>query len=161
MVSLAPPPLTSRPSTSVGGSLLATLFRSRLVSIICLGVVLIALALPPGGFGVPTCQFHEITRLPCFGCGLTRSFVGMAHLNVARAVFYHPGGVPLFLLALVFAALLPARPSLRERFARWAEESGRWVTYLAVAFLALFILYGFGRMVWVASLLGAGRPSPW
>ncbi len=148
-------------SYSVVGSMFASCVRSLLVSWICLGVVLIALALPAGGFGFPTCQFHELTRLPCFGCGLTRSFVGMAHLDLIRATLYHPGGVPLFGLALYFAALLPVSAARRDRIAARAEEWGRPATYLAVGFLVLFVLYGIARMAWVTALLSAGKPSPW
>lgn len=155
-----PPPFPP-PTVAPASVVVAALLRSRIVSVLALGVLVVALVLPPHGFGVPTCQFRELTHLPCFGCGLTRSFVGMAHLNPLRAAFFHPAGVPLFLLTLFYAALLPARTQVRERFARWVEERGRLVTYLAVSFLTFFVLYGLGRMVWVAGLLGSGQPSPW
>lgn len=156
---LAPPPSTT--AAGAAGAVLATMLRSRVVSALALAVVITALVLPPQGFGVPTCQFLEWTKLPCFGCGLTRSFVGMAHLNLARAAFFHPCGVPLFLLCLGLAGFVPVSRARRERCARWVEERARPVTYLAVAFLCVFILYGFGRMAWVAMLLKAGLPSPW
>lgn len=143
------------------GVFFAVLFRSRWTSAICLAVVVTALVLPLNGFGVPACQFKMLTRVPCFGCGLTRSFVGMAHLNPARAAFFHPGGVPLFLLVLFLAGLLPAPTATRERLAAWAEEKGRLLTYLSVGMLAFFVLFGIGRMLYVLALLRNGRPSPW
>jgi hypothetical protein len=85
----------------------------------------------------------------------------MAHLSPGRAAFFHPAGVPLFLLVLFLAGLLPAPASFRERLAAWAEERGRLLTYLSVGMLAFFVLFGVGRMLYVAALLRDGRPSPW
>jgi hypothetical protein len=143
------------------GSLYAALIRSRWVSIIATAVVGLSLALPPSGFGIPACQFKMLTHLPCFGCGLTRSFIGMAHLRPDRAVFYHPGGIPLFLLTVFLAALLPLSTERRARLGCWAEECSRPLNYFSVALLALFVVFGVGRMVFVAGLLREGRPSPW
>src|SRR5687768_5362657 len=91
--------------------------RSRWASAACLAVVVLALALPPQGFGIPLCQFHQVTRMPCPGCGLTRSFIGLAHLNLEGAVFYNPTGVLLFPIVLFLAALLPVPGETRERVA--------------------------------------------
>src|SRR5437870_151071 len=102
------------------GSVYAALFRSRWVSAIAAAVVVLSLVLPPSGFGVPACQFKMLTHLPCFGCGLTRSFIGMGHLRPDRAAFYHPGGIPLFLLTLFLAGLLPLSKDRRMRLGRWA-----------------------------------------
>lgn len=143
------------------GSLYAALIRSRWVSIIAAAVVALSLALPPSGFGISACQFKMMTHLPCFGCGLTRSFIGMAHLRPDRAVFYHPGGVPLFLLTVFLAGLLPLSRERRARLGRWAEECSRPLNYFSVALLVLFVCFGVGRMVFVAGLLREGRPSPW
>jgi len=49
---------------------------------------------------VPTCLFHQVTGLPCPFCGGTRSFVAMAHGNVAAAAHVYPLGPLLFLLML-------------------------------------------------------------
>ena len=140
------------------GKVFAAIFRSRLASLACLGVVILALALPPRGFGMPLCQFKMMTSLPCFSCGLTRSFIGMAHLDLGRALFFHPLGVFLFPLFAFVAALLPVPSSQRQRLARWAEDHGFLLNCVAIATLAFFLIYGGGRMVW---LLASHRPSPW
>ena len=51
--------------------------------------------------GVPSiCLFHNFTGLPCPGCGLTRSWVAMAHGHAGEALVWHPLGPLLFLSAL-------------------------------------------------------------
>jgi uncharacterized protein DUF2752 len=140
------------------GKFWAFIFRSRIASLVCLAVVLFAAALPPQGFGVPLCQFKVMTHLPCFSCGLTRSFIGMAHLDIARAAFYHPLGVMLFAVFLFVAVLLPVPVPRRQQLAGWAEGHSLLLNCLAIAFLAVFLFYGGGRILW---LLSTSRPSPW
>ena len=139
--------------------LLGTCLRSRWFSAACLAVVVLSFVLPPGkGFGLPLCQFREMTGLPCLGCGLTRSFIDMARLHLERAAFYHPMGVLLFPLALFFGLLLPVPARLREHLGRWAETHGLLVNCFWGAVLVLFVVYGVGRMAWVAL---SHQPSPW
>ena len=140
------------------GTFLAQCIRSRWAAAGCLVVVLLSLALPPGGFGIPMCSFRATTQLPCFACGLTRSFIRMAHLNFREAAFYHPLGLVLFPLTVALALLLPVRTETRERLARRAERSGLVLNIVAVGLLILFLAYGTGRMVWVVQ---SHRPSPW
>src|SRR5262249_25787326 len=54
-------------------------------------------------FGVPvpgTCTLRRFTGYPCAGCGLTRSFVALAHGRVADSLRFHPVGIVLFGLML-------------------------------------------------------------
>ncbi len=141
------------------GDLLARIIRSRLASIACLAVLVLAWALPADGFGIPLCQFKTLTGLPCFGCGMTRSFIGMAHLDVSKAVFYHPVGAVLFVL-LVPLTLVGWLPGERkEKLARWAEERSRMVNYGVCALLVATVVYGLGRMLWL--YLHPDFVSPW
>jgi hypothetical protein len=139
--------------------LLCQLVRSRWAQVGALAVVVLAFVLPPDrGLGLPLCQFRLTTQLPCLACGLTRSYIALAHLDPARAAFYHPLGLFLFPVTVALAALLPVKTSVRERLERWAEKRARPLNYVGIALLAFFVVYGFGRMAWV---FGSGRPSPW
>ena len=140
------------------GAFLATCWRSRWVSAVCLAVVAAALLLPPEGPGVPLCTFRTITHMPCFACGLTRSFIGCAHLDLRQAAFFNPVGLMLFPLVVYTAALLGAPRRVRERAAAGAVAHGGWWTAFGIAALGLFVVNGVARMVWVAM---TGRPSPW
>lgn len=139
----------------------AYLARARWFSLFCVAVVAGALALPPGGLPGPGCQFKEWTGLPCLGCGMTRSFIGMAHLDLARAALYHPLGIPLFLLALGGGLLLAFPRSARERVAAWTLARPRLMNVASVALLLAFTLYGFGRILWGLEMLRLGRPLAW
>ncbi|PKQ28716.1 MAG: hypothetical protein CVT63_01315 [Candidatus Anoxymicrobium japonicum] len=52
------------------------------------------------------CVFHKVTRVPCFMCGMTRSFVFTAHGNLHRAFEMHLLGPLLFLVACGLVAYL-------------------------------------------------------
>lgn len=72
-------------------------------------IVLLSFILTPGNseddrvvlFGYKTpilCLHRLIYNKPCAGCGLTRSFVNIAHGNFQTAYNFHRLGIPLFLL---------------------------------------------------------------
>ena len=71
---------------------------------LCAAVVLAALVLTPSpdavalfGHEIPvTCGFRRITGWPCPGCGLTRSFAFVAHLQLVAAFRAHLLGPVLF-----------------------------------------------------------------
>lgn len=57
---------------------------------------------------IPTlCVFHLLTGRPCPGCGMTRSFVCLAHGHIREAFLYHPFGPILYglIAAYVIAAV--------------------------------------------------------
>ncbi len=139
-------------------TIVASWFRSRWASAACLAIVVAALLLPPHGLGVPVCHFRSVTGIPCWACGLTRSFIGMAHGDLARAAFFHPLGLVLFPFTVLVAALLAVPAPRREALARWAERRAAWVNGFAWCLLVVFAVYGLGRMVW---LFQSRQPSPW
>jgi hypothetical protein len=72
-----------------------------------------------------TCGCRAILGIPCPGCGLTRSFVHLAHGRWAQSWRAHHlgwllAGTLLFQFPYRFAALLwPGRQFLGERVPRW------------------------------------------
>ena len=61
------------------------------------------------------CAFHNVTGIPCPGCGLTRSFVSCGHGHLTQAFIYHPAG-PLLFAALIIYLALALRPLNLDRF---------------------------------------------
>lgn len=74
-----------------------------------LAVVLASVLMTPGADGVSLfgwdlpglCTFRNLTGLRCPGCGMTRSFVYMGHLDPLAAFRLHVIGPPLYLLVAV------------------------------------------------------------
>jgi hypothetical protein len=55
------------------------------------------LALPGLGASLPNlCVWRRLSGIDCPGCGLTRSFVALAHGNLAQAWHYNPAGLLWF-----------------------------------------------------------------
>ena len=107
------------------------------ISFYATGAVLVLsllLPLPRGGTiaHLPSvCPFFNATGLPCPGCGLTRSFVCLAHGHLFEALRWHPLGPVLFGGALVFLA---------GTLLKWRWPSEKWVMISLVA--ALFVFWG-------------------
>lgn len=102
--------------------------------------------------GLPSlCGFHNLTGLPCPGCGITRAVVCLAHGRFAEAVIYHPLS-PLVFAALVFVTLARAAEMVRPG---WGMRPlpPRLLAAGAGVFLGLLV------MVWVLRLSGR-LPAP-
>lgn len=50
---------------------------------------------------LPPCLFNVVTGRPCIGCGMTRSILALAKLDILHSVMYHP--LPM---VIVIASLL-------------------------------------------------------
>jgi hypothetical protein len=78
-------------------------------------------AWPGGGALGVLCPFRRVLGLACPFCGLTRSFVALAHGELAAAVRFHPAGPVLFaalavgLVAAIAAGVRRTRPLVERR----------------------------------------------
>jgi hypothetical protein len=106
-----------------------------IILLVCLAIIVLALVLNVSGDGdsvsltadgsytlPPTCMLRATTGLPCPSCGLTRSFIAMAHLDIAAAWHLHHVGPGLFLFVLL---QLPYR-TLRLTWPAFHERSERF-----------------------------------
>ncbi|WP_312870552.1 DUF2752 domain-containing protein [Gordonia asplenii] len=108
----------------------------------------IALAWSPAAVvsGPGFCPFREMTGWPCPACGLTRSFVMLAHGDVARAFSFNLFGPVFFVVGL--AATIVAGWSLVARRPAVLEKFGSWLTTpAAMVLLAVWMAYGVARIV--------------
>lgn len=95
-----------------------------------------------------TCVSRYVFGLPCPGCGLTRSFVSLAHGDFVDSLRFNPAGVLLFAL---IALQIPFRAiqiwRLRQGLDPWRAD---WLN--GVAIVAAVALIG----QWVVRLILSG-----
>ena len=86
-----------------------------------------------------TCTFQHVTGIPCPGCGLTRSFISLAHGRLRDAWNYNPAG--MFFFALV-AFQIPYRVAQIARLRRGLPEYrlGGWENWLLVGLVAVLLI---------------------
>ncbi len=120
---------------------------------LCGGMIVAALLLSPDpgdspvhlwGVALPeVCLLKATTGVPCPGCGLTHSFVALAHGDLAASLRAHRLGWLVFLYVVLQAVrhlvwlALPAVRARLERRARWLD---RGVVVLAVLLLANWVV---------------------
>ncbi len=135
--------------------LIAEMIRSRWAHGLALVVVVLSLVLPDDGVrglsGKPLqlCYFVTATGKPCPGCGLTRSFIHLAHLRAERSVSFHPAGLVLFPFTVYLSALLLVSPGRRERMAVAVMRRGLPVNVVSILLGVAFFAYGIWRIVWL------------
>lgn len=106
----------------------AALAAAQLGAAACLVPVAGRVHLPDGSPLVGSCLLHEIGGVACPFCGMTRSFVALAHGELGAALRFHPAGPLLFsamaafLVGAVVIACRRSQPLLeRRRFLRAFE----------------------------------------
>lgn len=91
------------------------------------------------------CPFHQITGLPCPGCGLTRAFVCLGHGHVAQSLHWHPIGWLVYGVLLLLWARAGLTWALRRPL---VPLSARMVGRLNWASVATLLLVGVVRIGW-------------
>jgi hypothetical protein len=116
---------------------LAVLVAAQLAASVVLHSAGDEVVLPGGASLGGTCWFRGVFHVDCPFCGLTRSFVALAHGELAAAVRFHPAG------PLLFAAMVAALIALVTVFVRRArplsERRGFSFAYQAVALVSLLL----------------------
>lgn len=101
------------------------------------------LPLAPGGLSL--CPFHTLSGWPCPGCGMVRAVVALLHLDLDRALHYHPFSV-LILPAVFFLAI----SSFSAPFLNFLAKHFRLIrNFISLSAMALLI-FGVARLVVLA-----------
>ena len=119
----------------------------RVAQIIALILLMLGIILPSGGMGIPFCMFKRVFRLPCPGCGLTRSVSSVLHGDFLKSWHYHPLGIFFVAVALLFVvnlAMPRRRTVIVRRFFRKHHDS---LEILLIAFVTFFIGFGGIRLM--------------
>ena len=124
------------------------------ILIICGGIIAAALIITPtktdisylkiGSIPLPdTCIFHNLTGLPCPGCGLSRSIVAAAHGKIINSFSHHRLGLltlVYILLQFIFRLGWILFPKYGLRFSHTGRYIDRGIIGLAVLFGIHWIL---------------------
>lgn len=91
------------------------------------------------------CSYHVITGLDCPGCGMTRSFISLAHGRWLDAFHYHPLGAILF---TYIAAQVPfqAWQIFRIRRGKRPFRVDPLHSRLVLAYFVVFLAFGLWRL---------------
>jgi len=84
------------------------------------------------------CPFYNLTGLPCPGCGLTRSFVCLAHGQWQEALHWHPLGWVVFFGLAVFWLRNGYFLAFGRLLFPLSPNTGRWISYAGAAALLCF-----------------------
>jgi hypothetical protein len=124
------------------------------ILIICSSIIAAALIITPtktessylkiGSIPLPdTCIFHNLTGLPCPGCGLSRSIVAAAHGKIINSFSHHRLGLltlVYILLQFIFRLGWILFPKYGLRFNHLGRYIDRGIIGLAVLFGLNWIL---------------------
>lgn len=120
---------------------IASALRERAV---CIGMVVTGLVLVAGnalGWHLWVCVFHEVTGLPCPGCGLTRGMTAFARGDVQQALHWHPF-TPVFAFGAVLTLVVTLLPATRRE--QWLNTIARIEARTGITFVLLIALMAFG-----------------
>ena len=92
-----------------------------------------------------TCVTYIRLGLDCPGCGLTRTFVHMAHAQFAEAWRLSPVGTFVFLFACLQIPFGTAQLIFRSR-GRWTEAWGMWNDWGTACLIAALVLQWLARL---------------
>lgn len=135
----------------------ADLAPHLVILIICSGIIAAALILTPtktenpylkiGRITLPdTCIFHNLTGLPCPGCGLSRSIVAAAHGEIISSFSLHRLGL-LTLAYIMLQFIFRLGWMLFPKYGLQFSQTGR---YLDRGIIGLAVLFGLN---WILTLI--------
>ena len=111
---------------------------------VCFGLIATGIVLVAGnalGWHLWVCVFHEVTGLPCPGCGLTRGMTAFARGDVRQALHWHPF-TPVFACGIVLMVVVTLLPATRRE--QWLNTIARIEARTGITFVLLIALVAFG-----------------
>ncbi|MDX2175315.1 MAG: DUF2752 domain-containing protein [Candidatus Sumerlaeia bacterium] len=146
---LAPPvrrPLPPLPPRVIEENGAARALLSLPLGLMGLGGIVAAYVLPHVDLPFGACTFYTSTRLPCPGCGLTRSVSGIFHGDFALAWAFNPFGYVFAALFTALAAGLFIPRGWKRRIIERPPFSDRAAGLAMGAVLLLMIVHGAWRL---------------
>ena len=117
--------------------LIARLF---LVGLAAFAIYSAATAKSPDKISLLPCIFHEVTDVPCPGCGMTRACLSLTHGRFTDAWRYHPFSFLIVGLAIGIA-LFPSQMT-----DIWNRQSNRTRNYISISGIVLCLSVWFVKL---------------
>lgn len=88
-----------------------------------------------------TCMFYHVSGLPCPSCGMTRSVISLARLDLQNSLAFNPLGTLFVVVCGMIwgTAVYQIATGRRTRLDMWARRN---FTTLILAGLAMLIVFG-------------------
>ena len=84
-----------------------------LIDIFFLGIISLVL----NYFNIRICPFYNLFKIPCPGCGLTRSMLALFRLDIKESINANVLGIPLLIFFLIYGILLGlGKESILDKF---------------------------------------------
>lgn len=88
-------------------------------------------------FNIRICPFYRLFKIPCPGCGLTRSFVYLLKLDWQSSLRANVLGIPIFLIFVIYSFLvLCKKENIVDRFLKRHKK-----IVISLSILGLLISY--------------------
>ena len=114
-------------------------FFIMLVAVMAAGVIYYLMT--QAGFSIP-CYIHEITGLYCPGCGITRMFIRLIHLDFYGAFRSNP---VVFAISPVLVVLLFKQQYSIIRYGK--VNQGKLTTVIEVSLIIILLAFGILRNI--------------
>lgn len=103
--------------------------------------------LPSKGLGISFCLLENMTGRCCPGCGLTRSFIAISHLDFMSALHYHPFGLAGYAIMALLSVFCFLPRYRRMGVLEWLDARRQYLMPSLITAAAAFCLYGLWRFV--------------
>lgn len=91
-----------------------------------------------------TCPIKYVTGVSCAGCGMSRAWIALFHLDFKAAFYYHP----LFLMPLIIAIIFLMK-------SRMNKNVYKIIMFTAIALFGIIYVY---RMIWESGDIVVFKP---